>query len=429
MPAYSSRVSAADVTHGGRKALHNLAAGDTFYLPKVLGGASACDVAFAELLHGADYVQMYHFPAAGSGKAPEPIPRLVTAQTGSRALYRMPGCNQRNIATTEPLPAVRRLLQQADAHLGAAQPPLNHVVLTLYRNQEDSLAPHQDKTLDLAADTHVVSLSLGAARPIVFTPLDPRRAREAFAVLLQPGSLLAIGPKTNAAWRHGVPKLREACGPRISLSARTIATFLGADGASVEGQGAAHQTPHYPFVEQHADAAAYDEAAQEAIAAGNAVAQLQLTRLRQQHPHPDRRPCASMDDVEALVQRRGYPHTAREMLDDLLRAAQYVVETPPTLHATVGDACDNCAPVQPLTFDAERLEVCVAARAKFGRPLQSFFGCQPLHSNLLSMLHSHAHDAHANPKPIPRWFWDKYHDADGDHGETHAHWLPFVNDA
>lgn len=420
MPAYSSRVSAADVTHGGRKALHNLAAGDTFYLPKVLGGASACDAAFAELLHDADYVQMYHFPAADSGKAPEPIPRLVTAQTGSRALYRMPGCNQRNIATTEPLPAVQRLLAQAQAHLGAAQPPLNHAVLTLYRDQDDSLAPHQDKTLDLAADTHVVSLSLGAARPIVFTPLDPRRAREAFAVLLQPGSLLAIGPKTNAAWRHGVPKLREPCGPRISLTARSIATFLGADGATVEGQGAAHQTPHYPFLEQHADAAAYDDAAQEAIAAGDAVAKLQLTRLRRQHPHPDRRPCASMDDVEALVQRRGYPHTAREMLADLLRAAQYVV--------TADD--DDGAPVQALTFDAGRLEIYGADGRKRGKPLQSLFGCQPLHSNLLSLLqHSHAHDEHANPKPIPRWFWDKYHDADGDHGEAHAFWLPFVNDA
>ena len=266
-------------TYDGRKDVHNLGAGDSYYLAKLVKGTGAQDRAFAGVLHEAALVQMFDF--TDKGRSVAPIPRLITAQTdtsetGRTHIYRMPGCNQHNVRTTGWGAATRALVARASEAIGQ---PLNHCVVTLYRGEDDSLAFHQDKLVDLAPDSAIVSLSLGAARPILFETLDGEKK---FSLRLRPGSLLVIGPRTNRQWRHAVPKLRAGCGPRISLSARTIASTVDGRGV-IHGRGAEHQTPNYPFSASHDDESRYPPEVRAAIASHEAQAESQLALLRARH--------------------------------------------------------------------------------------------------------------------------------------------------
>jgi alkylated DNA repair dioxygenase AlkB len=256
--------------YDGQSSAFELAAGDTYYLHGFIDEAEARELFFA-LLREVDFVQMFNVSASNDEVAP--IPRLVSAQTGS-AIYRMPGCNQSNIATTQWAPSTLAVLERASAQL---QAEFNHCVHTLFRDEHDSLGFHQDKLVDLDGDAPILSVSFGAARPIVFEELDGKRRH---TILLQPGSLLAIGSRTNQRFRHAIPKLRDPVAPRISLSIRRSASFIEHATERIVGQGEAFQTPHYPFIRSYADLSGYSEAAQRIIATRTAEARALLERLR-----------------------------------------------------------------------------------------------------------------------------------------------------
>ena len=66
--------------------------------------------------------------------------------------------------------------------------------------------------------------------------------------MLRSGSLLAIGPKTNKTYFHSISKTEEDVGPRLSLSFRSILSFVDDHTFEISGQGDAHQDLHYPFL-------------------------------------------------------------------------------------------------------------------------------------------------------------------------------------
>ena len=187
----------------------------------------------------------------------DPIPRLVSAQSDRQdpsvsAIYSMPGCNENNIVTTEWTPTVRYVCDQASKEIGQQ---LNHCVLTLFRNEDDSLAFHKDKLVDLQDNSLILSVWFGDARPILFHSVD---GKDRQTIMLRPGSLLAIGPKTNKAYMHGIPKLTDPVGPRVSLSLRTRESFIKSEESKDEpteqptkfqilGRGAEFQCVNYPF--------------------------------------------------------------------------------------------------------------------------------------------------------------------------------------
>ncbi len=259
----------------------------------------------------------------GSGRA-KPIPRLVTAQaeqldSGASAIYRMPGCNEKNIPTTRWTPAVKRIVDAASEAIGQK---FNHCVVSLYRDGSDGLGYHKDKTVDIADRSVILSVSLGSTRPIQFSPVNVKHGKvKPVTVMLKAGSLLAIGPRTNSEWMHGIPKLTEEVGPRISLSIRSVASFIQwsdgnpaadskastpsataatpategkapatADAKSeptapltgdsqvdrertfvITGKGAAHQTPNYPFSVSFDDSALYSESVKTQMATASAA--------------------------------------------------------------------------------------------------------------------------------------------------------------
>ncbi|HUA81129.1 MAG TPA: alpha-ketoglutarate-dependent dioxygenase AlkB [Dyella sp.] len=124
-------------------------------------------------------------------------------------------------AITDPaLPKVLRdalavIKQQVDA-------PFNSIGLNFYRDEHDSVAPHNDKLHELVPHQPIVLLSLGATRTMVIRrKLPPHLKTE---LELEAGSLLLMGWNAQLHYDHGIPKLPRPVGPRISVAFRVRPT-------------------------------------------------------------------------------------------------------------------------------------------------------------------------------------------------------------
>lgn len=112
--------------------------------------------------------------------------------------------------------------------------PLTRTAAALYRDGQDSVAPHGDRLED-RGDTVIAILSLGEPRRFLLRPVPasgtdgPSAAGHDFS--LGWGDLLVMGGTCQETWRHAVPKCTFA-GPRISVQFRQAT-----DRAGVHGQG------------------------------------------------------------------------------------------------------------------------------------------------------------------------------------------------
>jgi alkylated DNA repair dioxygenase AlkB len=114
------------------------------------------------------------------------------------------------------LPAAVR--EAADAVLGATKIAFNSAGLNLYRDGNDSVAPHNDHLEELERGYPIALLSLGATRRMTIrTKQPPRRVLQ---VDLEPGSLLLMSWRTQHHYDHAIPKTRAPVGPRISIAFR-----------------------------------------------------------------------------------------------------------------------------------------------------------------------------------------------------------------
>jgi alkylated DNA repair dioxygenase AlkB len=251
----------------GTKDISKLGAGDSFYISNFL--KKERNEIFEKLMKEAKFVQMFQI----TEDTATPIPRLVTAQaghneSGASAIYRMPGCNEKNIQTTDWTPTVRYVCERASEEIGQK---FNHCVLTLFRDQEDSLGFHKDKLVDLKENSLILSVSFGDARPILFHSVEGKHHQ---TLMLLPGSLLAIGPMTNKLYMHAIPKLTDSVGPRVSLSLRSIDTYIQYEDKvenceqaesnksknfKILGKGAEYQCTNYPFITSYDDPDSYSD--------------------------------------------------------------------------------------------------------------------------------------------------------------------------
>lgn len=115
-------------------------------------------------------------------------------------------------ALPEPLGEALALVRAAT---GASY---DSIGLNLYRDQHDSVAPHNDKLADLVKGEPIALLSLGATRRLVIRAKRP--PRRVLNVDLQAGSLLVMSWETQLHYDHGVPKERHPTGARISIALR-----------------------------------------------------------------------------------------------------------------------------------------------------------------------------------------------------------------
>ena len=121
-----------------------------------------------------------------------------------------------NFSSGNDLPGVLTdALSRVTDHVAA---PFNSIGLNLYRDHNDSVAPHND-TLDLLVPGQPIALlSLGATRRLIIRQKAPPHRR--LQVDMHAGSLMVMSFATQLHYDHGIPKERVATGARISLAFR-----------------------------------------------------------------------------------------------------------------------------------------------------------------------------------------------------------------
>ncbi|KAG4031868.1 hypothetical protein MFRU_008g02230 [Monilinia fructicola] len=187
------------------------------------------------------------------------VPRLVAVQgqveeDGSVPIYRHPADESLTLLSFSPtVETVRKVVERRLGH------PLNHVLIQFYRDGNDNISEHSDKTLDIIPNTFIANVSLGAQRTMVFRRKKPIKSvecadpqpppRETCREALPHNSLCKMGLKTNKNWLHGIrpdkrmanekseAELAHGCG-RISLTFRYIGTYIDKNQHKIWGQGA-----------------------------------------------------------------------------------------------------------------------------------------------------------------------------------------------
>jgi alkylated DNA repair dioxygenase AlkB len=96
--------------------------------------------------------------------------------------------------------------------------PFNSIGLNLYRDGNDSVAPHNDKVAQLVPHMPIVLLSLGATRQMVIRGKQAPHRR--IVLDLHAGDMLTMDWTTQFHYDHGIPKTRTTVGPRISAAFR-----------------------------------------------------------------------------------------------------------------------------------------------------------------------------------------------------------------
>lgn len=201
--------------------------------------------AFEEIRSEVNWQKMYHL----SGQ----VPRLVAVQgrpleDGSIPIYRHPADESPQLQPFTP--AVDRVRANVERILGH---PLNHVLIQLYRDGQDRISEHSDKTLDIVRGSSICNVSLGAQRVMVLRNKSQTNegdsSRLSQRVPMPHESLFILGEKTNMRWLHGIrpdkrPDMERTMeeraygGKRVSLTFRHIGTYLNPSGDTIWGQGA-----------------------------------------------------------------------------------------------------------------------------------------------------------------------------------------------
>ena len=222
--------------------------------------------AFTRIRDEVKWQKMYHL----SG----PVPRLVAVQgeirpDGVIPIYRHPADESPSLQPyTLTVQLIRAAVEQALGH------PLNHVLIQRYRDGQDRISEHADKTLDIVRGSYIANVSLGAQRTMVLrtktTAKDTAEAdsagRPTQRVPMPHESLFILGEHTNRRWLHSIrpdrrpdsaksPEERAFGGERISLTFRHIGTFIQPSTAVIWGQGAVAKHPDQARPVIHGDAA------------------------------------------------------------------------------------------------------------------------------------------------------------------------------
>jgi len=234
--------------------LQAMGTGDTHLFVNFLSKEEA-DQAFLKLLPGPEaeleYQQWYHMPDKHPNKPLQKLRRIKRAlanktSDGLTPYYRFPVNDQNRFGIVTPMtPTIEAIRQRIEKHTGIA---FNHCVILLYRDEDDCIGFHKDKTLDLDESAPIASVSLGRERPYalrdnMFTPTIEQQ------FIFPHGALLLLGPNTNKDFYHSVKQIPKSSDtnslPRISLTFRKATTFQDKVGKLV-GQGAPYQSTNWP---------------------------------------------------------------------------------------------------------------------------------------------------------------------------------------
>ncbi|QGZ64127.1 alpha-ketoglutarate-dependent dioxygenase AlkB family protein [Paraburkholderia acidisoli] len=140
-------------------------------------------------------------------------PRLTAWQGDPGAIYVYSGIRN------EPQPWSSTVAELRDAISGLCGVRFNSVLLNRYRTGTDSMGWHADREPELGSEPVIASLSLGAERRF---DLRHNATGVVRAFRLMSGSLLVMKGRTQAEWRHRVPKAPSVNGERVNLTFRVV---------------------------------------------------------------------------------------------------------------------------------------------------------------------------------------------------------------
>lgn len=142
-----------------------------------------------------------------------PVPRLICLQVLCQDIrnkngdeyvgipyYRHPHDNHLNIC--EMTPTVYKIMKSITNEYPGLD--LNHVLIQLYRDGNDTIASHSDKTLDINLDTPIFNYSLGATR--IMTIQNKKNKNILETIPLRHEECVEFGLKTNQLWWHEIKK-------------------------------------------------------------------------------------------------------------------------------------------------------------------------------------------------------------------------------
>lgn len=142
-------------------------------------------------------------------------PRLLAWYGDPDASYRYSGKNYEPKAWIPALKSLKTIVEE----LAGAR--FNSVLANLYRDGADGMGLHADDEPELGDRPVIASLSLGEERTFRLKHRH-RKDLKPVALPLKSGSLLIMAGDTQRNWKHEVPKVRRACGPRINLTFRFV---------------------------------------------------------------------------------------------------------------------------------------------------------------------------------------------------------------
>ena len=137
-----------------------------------------------------------------------PTPRLTSWHGDPECAYRYSG---RTFEPSPWTPALTRLREQLVVATGYA---FNSVLVNYYRDGDDE--PELGPT---PSDVGIGSVSLGARRRFLLRHKD---GGEPFEWALGEGDLLVMGGRTQAEFKHWVPRTAKPVGPRMNLTFRVV---------------------------------------------------------------------------------------------------------------------------------------------------------------------------------------------------------------
>lgn len=144
------------------------------------------------------------------------LPRLQAWVSGEGIQYRYVD----NLLPVQPWNA--RLLQVKEDIETAVDRRFNAVLLTYYRNGNDSVGWHADDEHELGEAPVIASLSLGASRRFSYRSTHSGEEHE---LILGNGDLLLMQAGFQENFEHRVPPEADVEGPRINLTYRRVVNF------------------------------------------------------------------------------------------------------------------------------------------------------------------------------------------------------------
>lgn len=161
------------------------------------------------------------------------IPRKQATYGDEGLMYSFSGVNLLAKPWTSTLEHIRDAVTKATGYT------FNFVLINRYKDGHDHIGEHRDDERELDPACPIASVSLGAARHLIFRHRDARtgprkRQIEPVKLELANGSLLLMNFPTNTYWYHSLPIRKKVITPRINLTFRRIVKNRQKNGTKTE---------------------------------------------------------------------------------------------------------------------------------------------------------------------------------------------------